>query len=475
MSQTHLHALDEALHRTAALVTVSEPLLAAIRALVTTGSDQQLMHVNPVEFAKAHGFDKQQTVTAFVGAAKGGVFHFTWSLTCPLCGYYANKNHSLNGVAGTFYCSMCDRVSPVSMDSLVEVAFAVHEAIRSSPGRFGLPLEGGAWLASFKNPSVRTDPVVLDLLARNMVWNGLLLPAADETVAVALPSKPTGVACVTHNTRVTLSCPVGHQGAVVELRDKDITLIEYSKAPGVVIRNRTSREAVCSVAIVVRDEDFSQEPKAPVFEGFLSGRDLLCNQAFRDLFASETLSAGIAMQIESQSVLFTDLKGSTQLYDSIGDLQAFALVSEHFKILLAAVQEGGGAVVKTIGDAVMATFPQMSEAVGAALQMAKTLERFNQSSGLPPLSLKIGVHVGPCIVVSSNGRPDYFGQTVNIAARVQALAEGDELVLTDVAWKEAGVGAQLAKFGLTGAVSDAALKGVTDKVKVHTVKMMKVS
>ena len=72
----------------------------------------------------------------------------------------------------------------------------------------------------------------------------------------------------------------------------------------------------------------------------------------------------------------------------------------------------------------------------------------------------------------SLGRPDYFGQTVNIAARVQALAEGDELVLTEAAWRAPNVSEQLTSRKLTATVSDAALKGVAEKVKVHTIAMM---
>ena len=81
-----------------------------------------------------------------------------------------------------------------------------------------------------------------------------------------------------------------------------------------------------------------------------------------------------------------------------------------------------GAVVKTIGDAVMATFPTPDRAVAAALRMRDAMRKLNEERGGEDLLLKIGIHEGPCIAVNLNERQDYFGQTVNIASRVQGLA-----------------------------------------------------
>ena len=79
-------------------------------------------------------------------------------------------------------------------------------------------------------------------------------------------------------------------------------------------------------------------------------------QDFRDLFSSEMLSLNETFSIENLGFLFTDLKGSTEMYERLGDAQAFALVKEHFYIMERLVRQHSGAVVKTIGDAVMAVF-----------------------------------------------------------------------------------------------------------------------
>src|SRR5438045_5777795 len=156
---------------------------------------------------------------------------------------------------------------------------------------------------------------------------------------------------------------------------------------------------------------------------FLTAKRLLTNQTFRDIYRTDTLDVDQRLKITSLTFLFTDLKGSTQLYDRVGDLVAFDLVREHFRVLHEIVASEAGAVVKTIGDAVMATFPTPDRAVAAALKMREAMQDLNDGHKREDLLLKIGIHEGPCLAVVLNDRQDYFGITVNIPARVQALAD----------------------------------------------------
>src|SRR5262249_50183804 len=132
----------------------------------------------------------------------------------------------------------------------------------------------------------------------------------------------------------------------------------------------------------------------------------------------------------SLTFLFTDLKGSTELYERVGDLVAFDLVRAHFQVLNEIVAAEAGAVVKTIGDAVMATLATPDRAITAALRMREAMRHLNDGHRGQDLLLKIGIHEGPCLAVVLNDRQDYFGQTVNIAARVQALADERSILAT---------------------------------------------
>ena len=167
------------------------------------------------------------------------------------------------------------------------------------------------------------------------------------------------------------------------------------------------------------------------FDPYLTGKHLLTSQTFKSLFRSEVVGGAQGIAIRDIAILFTDIRGSTALYQRIGDLNAYELVQQHFDWLREATVRHGGAVVKTIGDAVMAAYPDAAHAVAAALEMRAAAERYNQGQPDRPVALKIGIHHGTAIAVTMNDELDYFGQTVNIAARVQGLADAQEICLTD--------------------------------------------
>src|SRR5205085_3155265 len=136
---------------------------------------------------------------------------------------------------------------------------------------------------------------------------------------------------------------------------------------------------------------------------FLTAKRLLTNQSFRDIYRTDTLDVDQGLKITSLTFLFTDLKGSTELYERVGDIVAYDLVREHFRVLNEIVAAQGGAVVKTIGDAVMATFPTPDRALAAALRMRQSVRDLKKD-----LLIKIGIHEGPCLAVTLNDRLDYF-------------------------------------------------------------------
>jgi class 3 adenylate cyclase len=167
--------------------------------------------------------------------------------------------------------------------------------------------------------------------------------------------------------------------------------------------------------------------------------------------------------------LFTDLKGSTELYDRVGDLVAFDIVRAHFRLLNEIVAAEAGAVVKTIGDAVMATFPTPDRAVAAALRMRDAMRRLNDEHQREDLLLKIGIHEGPCLAVVQNDQQDYFGQTVNVASRVQGLAVSRSILATGPVVQYPQSSALLETFGLKPVPRMDALRGVANEMAVFEI------
>ncbi|MBX9698831.1 MAG: adenylate/guanylate cyclase domain-containing protein [Acetobacteraceae bacterium] len=198
---------------------------------------------------------------------------------------------------------------------------------------------------------------------------------------------------------------------------------------------------------------------------FLTAARLLSNQTFRDLYGTDTLDPQQRLRITSLTFLFTDLTGSTELYDRVGDLAAYDLVQAHFRLLQGIVAEAGGAVVKTIGDAVMASFPTPDQAVGAAVRMREAIRALRDGE----LMLKVGLHSGPCLAVMLNGAQDYFGQTVNVAARVQGLAESGAILASGPVVEAPRAAALLERLGLAPQPRQAVLRGVARAVPIYEI------
>jgi class 3 adenylate cyclase len=186
-------------------------------------------------------------------------------------------------------------------------------------------------------------------------------------------------------------------------------------------------------------------------------------QVFRDLFSSELLRPGERISVGSLTVLFTDLRDSTNFYREVGDAPAFGRVLDHFEVLREAIAEEDGALVKTIGDAVMAVFRRPVSALRAIAGAQRRL-----ASGAPPFYLKAGMHHGPCIAVTMNDRLDYFGSVVNMAARLERLSSGEDIIISEVVRQDPEVAEFLAApdNGLAGERFEAQLKGF-DKERFH--------
>jgi class 3 adenylate cyclase len=202
---------------------------------------------------------------------------------------------------------------------------------------------------------------------------------------------------------------------------------------------------------------------------FLTAKRLLSNQTFRDIYRTDTLDVDQRLRITSLTFLFTDLKGSTELYERVGDLVAYDLVRAHFKVLTDIEASEAGAVVKTIGDAVMATFPTPDRAIAAALRMSEAMRQLNEERGREDLLLKIGLHEGPCLAVTLNDRQDYFGQTVNIASRVQHLAISNAVFATGAVVDHPEAARLIEISGLRRKPQQAALRGIADAVTVYEI------
>jgi class 3 adenylate cyclase len=204
----------------------------------------------------------------------------------------------------------------------------------------------------------------------------------------------------------------------------------------------------------------------------VTAADVSTVQAFRDWFAAQALRPNVQLGITHLAILFTDVRGSTQLYRLIGDAPAFGRVLEHFDVLRRSVDDHAGALIKTIGDAIMAAFLDPAQGVAAALDILRGMAELNRTRADYPLRLKLGLHAGPAIAVTLNERLDYFGTTVNIASRLEGQAQGDDLIVSAEVMRQPAVQRLLRDNHVATEEFTARLKGFVDEeFQLHRIKL----
>jgi class 3 adenylate cyclase len=126
------------------------------------------------------------------------------------------------------------------------------------------------------------------------------------------------------------------------------------------------------------------------------------------------------------AILFADVVGSTQLYDKFGDTKASETVAACLGVMKDSTHQFNGTVIKTIGDEVMATFPDVDDAMSAAIMMQTQITADNKEEGRIPVSIRIGCHYGP-VVQEQN---DIFGAAVHTANRMTSQAKARQVVIS---------------------------------------------
>jgi len=447
-------ALDERLARLEAARSWSPRVVSRLEALVRTDDDAQLFRVNPLEFAKERGLDESEAIDLFLHATAIGLFEMDWLLICPRCACAVESFARLRAVLSRFRCPECHNEYEAAMDDYIAIYFTVSPHIRAIRYHHPEALDPFDYMYGFKGVREGRQPDgrrYLDWVRSALRGVSFLEPEATFTFALEAAEGLLGGFSCDSDARFVLRI----EGQLaIEPQKLRFTMLgtayqpeEAVLAPGPVVlevANPTSRRGILSIVQYAPGE--ADEEALLNFDPYLTGKHLLTSQTFRILFRSEVVGGAQGLAIRDIALLFTDIRGSTALYQRIGDLNAFQLVQQHFDLLRETTVRHGGAIVKTIGDAVMAAYPDAAHAVGAALDMLGAIERFNEDQPDRPVLLKIGIHHGAAIAVTLNDELDYFGQTVNIASRVQEMADAAEIWITEAVWRYPGVEALLERY-----------------------------
>ena len=446
----------------------------AIEELVRDAPDRALCRINVLDFASKTGLDEERTTAAFLHAARLGIFELSWNVLCPGCGGVLDTSATLKSVNKEEYdCAMCAAEYRPTLDEMVEVTFTVSRRVRRIAAHDPHELPLAEYFRQVFWGSGFDVPHDFERVFEEITLDAIELPPGEKALlSLQLPAEFVIVMDpVTHGTQF-----LDVKGEPTRERQNLSLVFDKVRAPTgtttlrpgplrLSVENRTDTRVLPGLWIAGDKLHELLGRRRP----FLTAKRLLTNQVFRDIYGTDTIDADQRLKITSLTFLFTDLKGSTELYERIGDIAAFDLVRAHFRILNEIVAAEAGAVVKTIGDAVMATFPTPNRALTAALRMREAMRALNDERSCEDLLLKIGIHEGPCLAVVLNDRQDYFGTTVNVAARVQALADSRAILATRSVVADPQASTLLATGGLMPVAQRRALRGIAEELAVYEI------
>jgi class 3 adenylate cyclase len=401
---------------------------------VLNAQEADLWAIRPLKLARDWNRPPLETIELCLQAVRSGLLQLRWNLLCPRCRVAKSWVGGLDRLPEGAHCTSCNIDFGCDFAKNVEAGFRPAEAIR--------PLESGEYClwGPMSTPHVKAQ-IALE-------------PGETRIVAAGLDFGPYRLRTLEPGPECDIDWQSGGFPAI--LLATDSIAAGPAAEPGTLrLENRGTR---AWTAIV--------ESRAWVADALTADR-MTTLQAFRDLFSEDVLRPGDEVSIGRVTLLFSDLRGSTALYQKIGDATAYHLVRDHFAFLAKAIRDHQGAIVKTIGDAVMAAFARPEDGLAAAIAIQRAVAEFNRAHPIEAaegdaIAIKLGLHQGPCIIVTLNDRLDYFGSTVNLAARLQGQSRGGEIVLSSEIAEDPSVApllANLATEGIPTIADRAALKG----------------
>jgi hypothetical protein len=337
-------------------------VIEALGTFVRTADDRELVRINPIGLAREQSSDEAAIIEAFLHARKIGLLHMEWHYVCPGCGDIVESFQSLTSATAHYFCQICTANRDADLSDFVEITFSVSKDVRESSYHDPWSLSPEDYFFSYRftgNGVLADGTPIREHLRRGAAVCAFLLPRETRTFhCIADPgflyftNGPALVVSDDH-TEELRQFAFEYTGPRAESFEGELEAGPISFD----FTNATDHRYALLVANLPGDYLWTMGP-------FLSASQLLSNQTFLDLFASETIVAAEGLEVRHLTLLFTDIQGSTAMYERVGDMKAFDVVRLHFGFLRESISRNSGALVKTIGDAVMASFHDPSTRCG---------------------------------------------------------------------------------------------------------------
>jgi class 3 adenylate cyclase len=446
MSNERLEALERARPGARALI---EPW-------IRDAEERELFRVCPLRWGQARGLPLDEGLDLLLHAVHAGLLRLGWELGCPGCGMQIRSVAELGAASDHPYCNLCLKDQQIALDDWIFATVTVRPEVRRirhhdpeslTARERQLDCEPGIGVVMQDGEPLRQH------IERNGVFAERLRPG--ESSSSRFEARP-GLILVIPRQGIPIR---GEPGGPTRL---ELVIDERGAA------QPSSREVAPGPVELFVENRSAGALDVFAFQtagGYRFGPPRGCTAAhvihhptYTSLFPPQLACAG-GIAIRDVTLLFSDLVRSTAMYRQLGDLRAYERVREYFAALAPVVSSHNGIWVKDIGDAVMASFPEPEAAVRAALAMHDVVRRIGD------LEVKVGLHCGPAIGVSFRGQLDWFGSTVNLAARVQSLAGPGELCVSDAVFRRAR--GPLAN--LPAEAFEARVRGIDEPIVTHRI------
>ena len=414
-----------------------------------TARPTELKQIRAFRVADSLGLQRREVLEALLLGVNTGAFELYWSVRCPACQGQVGASQSLTNIDAHAACASCRFDFEVDVGEMVEVVFAPHESLGLRPDEQFCTLF----------PSGSTG----------MRAAFVLEPGAEHTEAVPLAPGEW-----------RLSSGLGREPTTFTVADTADQIdrsagsaLSWSHTAGTSSENLVAGDVPFKL---VNDTDaWTRVVVTPsrLADDRVTGSVMTSFPAFRRLMGNQVLAPGVSVSVRSVAVLFTDLTGSVAFYDAVGDAEAYAYIRDHFDVLREHIHANDGAIVKTIGDAVMASFSTPAAAMAAAIELGHAYIEWSGQRALPVIpQLRVALHSGPALAVQSDQAGiDYFGTTVNLAARAEGMAGGREIVWTRMLHEAPGVASVVEAAGLEVETFDTPVKGLDEPLHMLRAKL----
>jgi class 3 adenylate cyclase len=380
-------------------------LVDALVDHVRRGHESELDRMRARVLARAWGFPVEEVLLALLRATHIGLLLTRWDVVCPHCRGVRSAAKHLGDVPARGRCDVCEIDFSTSKAVSLEVTFRPHPSIRAIDEQIYCTAE------PHKKKHIKLQIELQPGQTRSV-------PSRLRAGRYRMRTKGK----FDFNTLYVE--PAASLAEIPWSANDEGALVRAGIAPTLTLSNNSSH----SKTFVLEEHEIDRDALRPA--------DLFNFQEFRDLFSEEAVAADLKLDIGVQTIMFTDVVGSTRFYLDHGDSEAFAEIRRHFVKAHEIISAHHGALVKTIGDAVMAAFSTPARGVAAAIALQ---EYFRADNPATKLRIRVSLNSGPCFAVNLNSNIDYFGSTINLGAKLQAVAGAGQVAIMGAMFEQAPV------------------------------------